>query len=146
MWTLTIEYHACSEALFILELLSSSQNLTFLLLLLALGLGQQLLGARVAVSPHQPPAQLAEAGRVLLVGAVHVAAVQEVRDLVHLLAVAEGAAELGGGHGPHEVHTPLAVLTEEGVVGGDLDGEALGVLHQPVDRPGPVLLAALDAI
>ena len=66
-------------------------------------------------------------------------------DLVHLLPVSEGAAELGGGHGPHEVHTPLTVFREKRVISRDLYGETLGVKDELTDRGGPVLLAALDS-
>ena len=97
------------------------------------------------VGLHQPPSHLPQGWGVLLVRAIDHAAVQQVRDLVHLLRVAEGAAQLGSRHGPHEVHAPLAVLLVEGVVAGDGDGEALGVLDLLVHKARPVLGAALDA-
>ena len=74
-----------------------------------------------------------EASRILLVGAVNVAAVMEVGDLVHLLPVAEGAAELWRRHGPHKVHASLSVSREEGIVLRNLDGEAFWMFDQPVD-------------
>ena len=74
-----------------------------------------------------------EAPGVLLVRAVHVAAVMEVGDLVHLLPVPEAAAQLGPGHGPDKVHTSLSVSREEGVILRDLDWETLRMFDQSVD-------------
>ena len=89
---------------------------------------------------------LPESFSVLVVGSVDVTAVQQVGDLVHLLTIAEGTAELGRGQGPHERHASLSVLHEEWVVLGDLDGEALWVSNQLADGSGSVVCAALDTV
>ena len=68
----------------------------------------------------------------------------EVSDLVHLLPVPEGAAELRSRHGPHKVHTSLSVFTEERIVLRDLDWETLRVENQLADRSFSIGIAALD--
>ena len=54
--------------------------------------------------------------------------------IVYLLCVSEVAASSWSPHRPDEVHAPLAVLPEEGVVGGDLNGEAARVPERGVDE------------
>ena len=146
------EYHVnvhaltCDKALSVLCCLLVLLDLTLVLALLSL-LGQEAplsLGPIRFVSPEQTSLVLPDVLHVLLVRAVHVAAVQEVGDLVHLLPEPEAAAELRRRHGPHEVHAPLSVLHEEGVILRDLDGETLGVEDKLGDGTGAVRFAALD--
>ena len=68
----------------------------------------------------------------------------EVSDLVHLLSVAKGAAELRGRHGPDKVHTSLPVFAEERIILWDLNGETLGVENQLADGSTTVRVTALD--
>ena len=137
----------CNETLSVLHCLLILLYLTILLALLSL-LGQEApLSLRPVrfISLQKTSLVFPEVLHVILVGAVHVATVQEVGDLVHLLPVSKAAAELGGGQGPHEVHAPLTVLHEKGIVLWNLDWETLGVEDQLGDGPRPVRLAALDA-
>ena len=137
----------CDKALSVLwSCLLVLLDLALVLTLLSL-LGQQTplsLGPVGFVGPEQTSLVLTDVLDVLLVRAVHVAAVQEVGDLVHLLPIPEAAAELGRRHGPDKVHAPLSVLHEEGVILRDLDRETLGVEDELGDGTGAVRFAALD--
>ena len=142
-----VEALTCDKALSVLYRLLVLLDLTLVLALLSL-LGQQAplsLGAVRFVSLEQAPCELPEVLDVLLVRAVHIAAVQEVGDLVHLLSVTKAAAQLGRWHGPHKVHASLSVLHEEGVILRDFNGEALGVEDKLRDGTGAIRFAALNA-
>ena len=142
-----VEALTCDKALSVLYRLLVLLDLTLVLALLSL-LGQQTplsLGAVRFVSLEQAPCELPEVLDVLLVRAVHIAAVQEVGDLVHLLSVTKAAAQLGRWHGPHKVHASLSMLHEEGVILRDFNGEALGVEDKLGDGTGAIRFAALNA-
>ena len=83
--------------------------------------------------------------RLLVVAAVDVRVVQKVRQLVHLLAVAEAAVETRRRHAAHEAHAALAVRREERIVVGDVDGQTLGMDQQLAGQRFAVVGAAHDA-
>lgn len=124
-WLLVTSAVPGLEALPALPVLAPLGYLTFLSATGLLLLGQQTLA--IAMSLHQPSPALSQLLPVLIIRAIHHAAIQKVSDLIHLLPVTEGAGQLGRGHGPDKVHASLIVFGEEGVIVRNLDGEALGV-------------------
>ena len=130
------------EALPALPVLAPLGYLTLLSATGLLLLRQQTLA--IAMSLHQPAPALPQLLPILIIRAIHHAAIQKVSDLIHLLSIAEGAGQLWRGHGPDKVHASLIVFGEEGIIVRNLDGEALGVENKLTDRGGAVLFAALD--
>ena len=135
----------CNKTFSVFSGLLSFFNLALILPLLPLLWQQSPVSMLIRfVGLEETSLVLSESLHILIIRPVHVAAVQEVSDLVHLFSIPECAGQLRSWHRPHEVHASLSVLAEEWIILWYLDGETLRMQDQLADGSSTIRVAALD--